>query len=44
MITADLLRRLRNDLPTEVQQTLLKHEADGTTDHPAYQEAVHEQG
>ncbi|HEV7129644.1 MAG TPA: proline iminopeptidase-family hydrolase [Ktedonobacterales bacterium] len=32
--------RLRADLPPEVQATLLKHEADGTTDDPAYQEAM----
>ena len=32
--------RLRADLPPEVQQTLLRHEAAGTTDDPAYQEAV----
>jgi proline-specific peptidase len=32
--------RLRADLPPEVQQTLLHHEAAGTTDDPAYQEAV----
>ena len=32
--------RLRAELPTEVQDALLKHEADGTTDTPAYQDAV----
>ena len=32
--------RLRAELPADVQETLLKHEADGTTDDPAYQEAV----
>ena len=32
--------RLRAELPSAVQQTLLKHEADGTTDDPAYQEAM----
>ena len=32
--------RLRAELPPEVQQTLLKHEADNTTDSPEYQEAV----
>jgi L-proline amide hydrolase len=32
--------RLRAELPPDVQQTLLKHEAAGTTDDPAYQEAV----
>jgi L-proline amide hydrolase len=32
--------RLRAELPPEVQQTLLKHEAAGTTDDPEYQEAV----
>ena len=32
--------RLRAELPTEVQETLLKHEADGTTNDPAYQEAM----
>ena len=32
--------RLRADLPPEVQQTLLRHEAAGTTDDPAYQAAV----
>ena len=31
---------LREALPPEVQQTLLKHEADGTEDSPEYQEAV----
>jgi L-proline amide hydrolase len=32
--------RLREDLPPEVQATLLRHEADETTDDPAYEEAV----
>jgi L-proline amide hydrolase len=32
--------RLREDLPPEVQATLLKHEAEGTTSEPAYVEAV----
>ncbi|MDO9542803.1 MAG: proline iminopeptidase-family hydrolase [Kiritimatiellia bacterium] len=32
--------RLRAELPSEVQKTLLKHEAAGTTDDPAYQEAM----
>ena len=32
--------RLRSELPPEVQQTLLKHEEAGTTDDPAYQEAM----
>jgi proline-specific peptidase len=32
--------RLRTQLPPEVQQTLLKHEQAGTTDDPAYQEAM----
>jgi L-proline amide hydrolase len=32
--------RLRAELPSEVQETLLKHETAGTTDDPAYQEAV----
>jgi proline-specific peptidase len=32
--------RLRGDLPSDVQATLLKHEAAGTTDDPAYQEAM----
>jgi L-proline amide hydrolase len=32
--------RLREDLPPEVQATLLRHEADGTTGDPAYEEAV----
>jgi proline-specific peptidase len=32
--------RLRAELPPDVQATLLKHEAAGTTDDPAYQEAV----
>lgn len=32
--------RLRRELPSEVQQTLLKHEQAGTTDDPAYQEAM----
>lgn len=32
--------RLREALPPEVQQTLLRHEAAGTTDDPAYQEAM----
>lgn len=32
--------RLRSELPPEVQETLLKHEAAGTTDDPAYQEAM----
>lgn len=32
--------RLRAELPVDVQETLLKHEAAGTTDDPAYQEAM----
>lgn len=32
--------RLRAELPADVQGTLLAHEAAGTTDHPAYQEAM----
>ncbi len=32
--------RLREDLPPEVQQTLLHHEAKGTVDTPEYQEAM----
>jgi proline-specific peptidase len=34
------LSRLRTELPPDVQATLLKHEAAGTPDHPAYQEAM----
>jgi len=32
--------KLRDQLPKEIQATLLKHEADGTTDDPAYEAAV----
>jgi L-proline amide hydrolase len=32
--------RLRADLPQDVQETLTRHEAAGTTDDPAYEEAV----
>lgn len=32
--------RLREALPPEVQQTLLRHEEAGTTDNPAYEEAM----
>ena len=32
--------RLRKDLPEDIQETLTRHEADGTTDDPAYEEAV----
>jgi len=32
--------RLRAELPTDIQETLLKHEAAGATDDPAYQEAM----
>ena len=32
--------RLRQDLPVEVQQTLLQHETAGTTDAPEYQAAM----
>jgi proline-specific peptidase len=32
--------RLRAELPPDIQETLLKHEAADTTDDPAYQEAV----
>jgi L-proline amide hydrolase len=32
--------RLREDLPPEVQETLTRHEAEGTTDDPAYEHAV----
>ncbi|PSB61465.1 hypothetical protein C7B79_21880 [Chroococcidiopsis cubana CCALA 043] len=33
-------KRLREELPLKVQQTLLLHEADSTTDDPAYSEAM----
>ena len=32
--------RLRKELPADVQETLTRHEAEGTTDDPAYEEAV----
>jgi L-proline amide hydrolase len=32
--------RLREELPAEVQQTLLQHEAAGTTDSPEYEQAM----
>jgi len=32
--------RLRSELPADAQATLLKHEAAGTTDDPAYEEAM----
>jgi L-proline amide hydrolase len=32
--------RLRAELPADVQATLLRHEADGTTSDPAYEEAM----
>jgi L-proline amide hydrolase len=32
--------RLRKDLPPEVQETLTRHEAEGTTGDPAYEQAV----
>ena len=32
--------RLRRDLPADVQETMLKHEAAGTYDHPDYEAAV----
>lgn len=32
--------RLRAELPSDIQEALLQHEAAGTTDDPAYQEAV----
>ncbi|MGE5638144.1 MAG: proline iminopeptidase-family hydrolase [Chloroflexota bacterium] len=34
------MRRLRSELPLHVQQTLVKHEKDGTTNDPAYQAAL----
>ncbi len=34
------MKRLRSELPSDVQQTLLKHEKDGTTSDPAYQAAL----
>ena len=34
------INRLRAELPSEVQATLLKHEAAGTTDDPEYQEGM----
>jgi proline-specific peptidase len=34
--------RLRTQLPQEIQETLSKHEAEGTTDDPAYEEATME--
>lgn len=33
------IRRLRDDLPADVRATLDRHERDGTTDAPAYEEA-----
>ena len=33
-------KRLREELPPKVQQTLLQHEANGTTNDPAYSEAM----
>lgn len=33
-------KRLREELPPEVQETLLLHEADGTTDDPAYSQTM----
>jgi proline-specific peptidase len=36
----DEANRLREDLPPEVQATLLRHEAAGTTDNPEYERAV----
>src|SRR6478672_1094962 len=32
--------RLRKDLPPDVQETLTRHETEGTTEDPAYEEAV----
>jgi proline-specific peptidase len=32
--------RLRSELPPEIQETLLKHETAGTTDDPAYEDAM----
>jgi L-proline amide hydrolase len=32
--------RLRQELPEDVQETLTRHEAEGTTDDPAYEKAV----
>ncbi|MDQ6908468.1 MAG: proline iminopeptidase-family hydrolase [Chloroflexota bacterium] len=32
--------KLREALPPDIQRTLLKHEADGTTDDPAYEDAM----
>ncbi len=34
------MQHLRSELPPDVQQTLLKHEKDGTTNDPAYQVAL----
>ena len=36
------VNRLRAQLPQEIQETLSKHEAEGTTDDPAYEEATME--
>jgi L-proline amide hydrolase len=36
------VNRLRAHLPQEIQETLSKHEAEGTTDDPAYEEATME--
>jgi proline-specific peptidase len=33
-------RRLKQSLPAEVQQVIDRHEAEGTTDDPAYEEAA----
>ena len=32
--------RLRAELPPDIERTLVKHEADGTTDDPAYEDAM----
>ncbi len=36
------MKRLRSELPTDIQQVLLDHEKNGTTSHPAYQAAASE--
>jgi L-proline amide hydrolase len=37
---AEEANRLREDLPADVQEALTRHEAEGTTDSPEYQEAI----
>jgi hypothetical protein len=40
LLWVEAAEKLRADLPEDIQETLLKHEKDGTTDSKEYEEAM----